>query len=482
MISPTTPLADLFYSDYFGVRWADPGETRVVTWSTTNGTLDVPGQPDVAATRDAAPYMAAFERAFQLWDEALSSVAFRYTDEGNRADITLAITDLGGRGGTWGFWNSSWTNERVTTATIQFDEADIDRISVTTIALHEIGNVLGLGDIRPSSSYRSVQEDPIPESFSGDRLWDDDIALIRRVYEEDPDAPLGRYVWGTSADDVMTGGTGNDTLFGDAGQDTLELQAGIDAYAVTVDASSTVRLSDRGRAETGQDVLTQVEAVSFAAGNAALPDGRLDLDALTGIADLTVAEITTFTEMYIAYFDRAPDALGLFYWGTRFSEGMTLAEIAESFFVQPETRALYPSDMANSDLVREAYENFFERAPDGAGWAYWTAELDAGFSRGKFMLALINGARDNTDPQARADVATIEAKAEIGLHFAAIHGLNDVAAAQDVMQTYIRGQSDSLADALRRTDSYADAAAGGPDEAFTLSLIGVLDDPSAAMI
>jgi len=478
----TTPLEDLFYTDYYGVRWTAPGETRVVTWSTTNGTLDVPGIGSVPTSGDAAAYIDEFERAFQFWDEALASVEFRRTDEGNDADITIAITDIDGRGGIWGFWNATWFGTRVETASIQFDRADIDRVSVVTIAMHEIGNVLGLGDIRPSSSIRSVQEDPIPETFADDRLWADDIALIRRVYDEDRDAPLGRAVYGTAANDGLAGGTGNDTIDGGAGRDTFALTGGIDGYSVVVNADGTLSVSDRGRDATGTDGLRNVEALAFATGNATAPDGTLDVGQLTGVARLSEAEIARFVEMYVAYFDRAPDAIGLYYWGTRLADDMTMDEIAESFFDQPETRALYPEGMENSDLVREAYRNFLERDPDEAGWDYWTAELDAGFSRGKFMLALIGGARGNDDPEARIDVATIEAKADIGLHYAAIHGLSDVEDARAVMQTFQRGDTATLAEAMRLTDVYADAALDGPGEAFTMALAGIVDDPSAGMV
>jgi hypothetical protein len=41
--------------------------------------------------------------------------------------------------------------------------------------------------------------------------------------------------------------------------------------------------------------------------------------------------------MYVAYFNRAPNAVGLDYWASRLTEGMTLQDIAKSFFAQPET-------------------------------------------------------------------------------------------------------------------------------------------------
>ncbi|MEM9903003.1 MAG: DUF4214 domain-containing protein [Pseudomonadota bacterium] len=487
MIDPNTPLDDLFYEDYFGVRWTAPGESRTITWSWTNDILDIPNRADRDAVRDITPYLTEIETAFTLWDAALDTVTFQRVDggpgAGNAADVTVAITDLGGRGGNWAFWNSRWVNDVIQRGTIQFDVADIDQISVLTIAMHEVGNILGLGDILPSSAYRSVQEDPIPDTFTGTTLWADDVGLIRRYYDEPEDAPLAEVRAGDDGADVFVGAAGDDIIIGGGGSDTLRLAADIDGYALTYDDTGTLRLNDRGQGATGNDELRSVERLDFDGGNVWFPDGRVDTEALTGIAELSADQISLFVEMYVAYFDRAPDAIGLSYWGTRLSDGMPLEDIAESFFDQPETQALYPDDLDNRDLVRTAYDNFLERAPDLAGEEYWTAELDSGFSRGKFMLALINGARDNPAPEAQTDVATIEAKAEIGLHFAAIHGLTDLDAAEAVMQTYARDDASSQLEAFALTDDYAEAAsAPGSAEAFTFSLVGIVDDPSAGLV
>ncbi len=484
MIDPQIPYEDLFYSDYYDVRLTPLGTSRIVTWSATNDTLDVPAVGPVTAAGDIAPYLSEIDRAFQLWDDALDSIAFVQTDTGNAADITFALTDLGGRGGTWGFWNSSWSGARVVTkSSVQLDVADVSTISVVTIALHEIGNVLGLGDIQPTSSFRSIMEDPIPETFAAESLWEDDVALIQRYYGEDTgSAPVGPIV-GSAQNDVLSGTASDEIVDGLGGQDRFVLSDSIDGYTLTVSSDGTLSLSDNGRGVAGTDQLTSVETLEFGAGNQWFPEGAIDLDQFTGIASLSAAEITTFVEMYVAYFDRAPDAIGLNYWGTRLSKGMTLEEIAESFFVQDETVALYPADLDNADLVREAYGNFLERDPDAAGLTYWTEELNAGFSRGKFMLALINGARDNTDAEAQIDVQTIEAKADIGLHFAVIHGLTNVDQAAEIMELYDRGSILGYRDALRLTDEYASAAlSAGDQQDFTMPVSGVVDDPSAGFV
>lgn len=481
MIDPNIAYEDLFYSDYFGVRLTPGGQHRVVTWSSTNDILDVPFGSPVAAAGDITPYLGEIERAFQLWDDALDTISFQRTDAGNDADITVALTDLGGRGGTWGFWNSTWDfNRIVTKSSIQFDIADAPVISMVTIALHEIGNVLGLGDINPTTAFRSIMEDPIPETFLSDTLWEEDVALIRRYYEE---GPLLAPIQGTGGNDRLVGSSADDTVDGAGGRDTYVLSDDIDGYSLSVSPDGTLILSDNGRGVSGTDALTSIEGLEFGEGNVWFPDGAVDLTQFTGIAQLTPAEIGTFVEMYIAYFDRAPDALGLNYWGTRLSQGMTLDEIATSFFVQPETTALYPDTLDNGALVRAAYDNFLERAPDQAGLDYWTSELDAGFSRGKFMLALINGARANDAPEAQLDVQTIEAKADIGVHFAVIHGLTDVEQATDVMRLYERGEAAGYGEAMRLTDQYAAAAtAPGSEQSFSMPLAGVVDDPSLGVV
>ncbi|MBM1315673.1 hypothetical protein JQT66_16240 [Sulfitobacter mediterraneus] len=68
-------------------------------------------------------------------------------------------------------------------------------------------------------------------------------------------------------------------------------------------------------------------------------DSPMDLDIFSGPAGLFAAEFGAIFELYIAYFNRAPDALGLLYWGTRYAEGHPLSEMANDFFNQDETKS-----------------------------------------------------------------------------------------------------------------------------------------------
>jgi hypothetical protein len=68
---------------------------------------------------------------------------------------------------------------------------------------------------------------------------------------------------------------------------------------------------------------------------------------------VTLAEVT---KLYVATFNRAPDAAGINYWA---NSGMSIENIAQSFFDQPETQTLYPSGTANSSFVNSVYDNLF---------------------------------------------------------------------------------------------------------------------------
>ncbi|MEQ1888044.1 MAG: hypothetical protein ABL951_02555 [Alphaproteobacteria bacterium] len=70
------------------------------------------------------------------------------------------------------------------------------------------------------------------------------------------------------------------------------------------------------------------------------------------------------TKLYVGYFNRAPDPAGFAYWMQRNFDGMPLLAIANSFFVQPETQAIY-GGLNNEALLTLIYQNLFRRAPIG---------------------------------------------------------------------------------------------------------------------
>src|SRR3989339_431488 len=98
---------------------------------------------------------------------------------------------------------------------------------------------------------------------------------------------------------------------------------------------------------------------------------------------------TDVVKLYVATFNRAPDAAGLDYWVN--DSGLSLDQIAQSFFDQTETQALYPSSTLNTNFVNAVYRNLFNREAETAGRDYWVSELDSGrVSKQSFILAVMN--------------------------------------------------------------------------------------------
>ena len=137
------------------------------------------------------------------------------------------------------------------------------------------------------------------------------------------------------------------------------------------------------------------------------------------------------TKLYVATFNRAPDAGGLDYWVN--GAGLDLGGIAKSFFDQPETQQTYPPSATTTEFVEAIYHNLFNRASEQAGLNYWVAELDSGrIARSVFIQAVINGAQDTEE--FGNDATILANKTTIGLAFADA-GLDDTEEAKKIMLT-----------------------------------------------
>lgn len=131
---------------------------------------------------------------------------------------------------------------------------------------------------------------------------------------------------------------------------------------------------------------------------------------------MTVATNANVTKLYIATFDRAPDGAGLSYWVN--NSGLSLEQIAQSFFDQPETQTKY-AGVDTETFVKTIYQNVLGREGEPAGVAYWVGELNAGhISKDTAILAVINGALGT-------DAALLENKTEVGIYFAEHNQDND---------------------------------------------------------
>lgn len=137
-----------------------------------------------------------------------------------------------------------------------------------------------------------------------------------------------------------------------------------------------------------------------------------------------MSDRATLVQFYIAFYNRAPDPAGLFFWQTACDTGLPLASIADLFVPQNETIALYPflanpTEEGIRSFLQTVYQNLFNRDLDDAGETFWTNQVLAsdaftgedtgnGLSLGEVVLSIITGAQGD-------DITTLANKTEIAL-------------------------------------------------------------------
>ena len=155
------------------------------------------------------------------------------------------------------------------------------------------------------------------------------------------------------------------------------------------------------------------------------------------------------TEIYIAYYNRAPDAAGLDYW---VNSGLSVKKIATSFGDQKETKANYPDTLSTTEYVTQIYNNVYNRDPDAKGLNYWTNELNSGrVSKPDMIIAIVNGAIGD-------DQTILDNKVVVGKAYADA-ALEDVKDATNIMKD-ITTDSHTTIEALDQIDAWADIEEG----------------------
>ncbi|UWR12343.1 tandem-95 repeat protein [Sulfitobacter mediterraneus] len=286
---------------------------------------------------------------------------------------------------------------------------------------------------------------------------------------------------GNDGDDTLIAEDGNDTIDGGSGTDTAVYSGNQTNYTLTLSPISTV-VTDRRTDGNGIDELIDMEFLDF---DTDILGGPFNLGIFGGPAGLDPAELESFIELYIAYFNRAPDAIGLNFWGTAFATGTTLEEMATLFGPQDETLATYPPGTTNETFAVSVYNNVLGRTPDQAGIDFWVGQLDQGnVSRDQFILNVLQGAKSDLKPelgqdfvdQQLADRGYLENKIYVGAYFAVHKGMSDVDNAVAAMALF-DGSESGISDAVNAIDGYHSAALDPADGEFLMPLVGVLDDP-----
>lgn len=332
-------------------------------------------------------------------------------------------------------------------------------------------------------SYFSV--DGIHPTGAGHEAIANYIIDVAEAVDFDLTALAGNVIPGTFRDDTLTGTGGNDSITGGLGDDEIDGKDGTD-IAFLSGASSlytlllgpNITLADRSGAD-GTDVLTGIETLNF--------DGEVfALSKFDDATSLTSDEMRALTEVYLSYFNRAPDAKGLMFWANAYANGTTLDQIADAFAMSEEGQALFPLDAQLFEFVTAVYQNTLGRVGDDAGVNFWTNALQSGgVGRGEFVLRVLEGARadppsdahDDFIAQQQADQVFLDTRVDIGVYYATILGLSDFNDAVAVMAAF-DGTPDTIDDAKAAADSSFEAASATDGTgAYLINLVGVIDDP-----
>lgn len=183
---PTYDLASLFYDDYYGTVWTAPGTSRTLRWTPFAATVHTE-----AVTRPfSEAELALVREAFAAWDAALDSIVLEEVAGGAPAEITIGWTPIAEMGTSVdGYWNGWWGGDRIRSrATIRMRSSSgflaAGGAGFKHGVMHELGNVLGMGDIRPRDDIESTQEDPWQQPYGPAALSAFDRAVIRQMYGE----------------------------------------------------------------------------------------------------------------------------------------------------------------------------------------------------------------------------------------------------------------------------------------------------------
>ena len=185
---PNYNFQNLFFSEYFpGTKWDNSSGNLNITWSANNEFI----QNDKVIRPFSSDELVWIRDAFQSWDDALSTVTFSEVASSSQAAITIGYVDLvapANDSGSYAYWNANWTNNLRYSATIKLKTNEAWWFGVKSQFIqavqHEIGNVLGLGDVISGNDYSSTLLHPWQPPYGNIPLSNFDTGIVRQLYGE----------------------------------------------------------------------------------------------------------------------------------------------------------------------------------------------------------------------------------------------------------------------------------------------------------
>jgi hypothetical protein len=132
------------------------------------------------------PNLEWLKEAFQSWDDALDSVSFQQINAGSNADIKIGWTQVLQLDYETLFQVRTAQPVR-TNASIELKTGSVFLIfkeNFIQAVQADIGHILGMGYINPSTEFESVMEWPFQAPYGQVPLGEFDVSLIRAIYSE----------------------------------------------------------------------------------------------------------------------------------------------------------------------------------------------------------------------------------------------------------------------------------------------------------
>lgn len=235
---------------------------------------------------------------------------------------------------------------------------------------------------------------------------------------------------------------------------------------------------------------TGKEGTISARGKTSIKFTDVSINLLVEKKSKTIAEkdLNTLVELYVAFFNRVPDADGMSYWIDQIKAGMTVDQLANNFYnaaIQFTEVTHYAANMTSADFVKIIYKNVLgrtgETAPSNEEVNYWASELDSGrFSKGRLVVTMLHSAHTFAGDAKWGWVPQLlDNKVSVGKYFAIEQGLNFNTPQESITQGV------AIAAAISPTDvSKAKEQIPAPDKNFSLSksISSIVLNPNYAYI
>lgn len=280
---------------------------------------------------------------------------------------------------------------------------------------------------------------------------------------------------GGSGNDKIYGNDANNALEGKAGSDFIDGGGGINAaifsgptknYEIVLTAGNSPFMVHDLVGTDGTDTLVSIQDLRFTGQELQTGDFLLSRGLFSQESGFFGTAYNIF-HLYIAEENRAPDALGLYYWVARVAQGAKISDIADSFAAQPETSSVYSLSLGNEGFVTAVYNNLFHRPVDQAGFDYWVGELSRGANRGDLALEIALGAKDD-------DATIIANKVGVARAFSQTQGLTNADWARDVLSG-VDATDASVTAANEKIAHYVATATAPQTSELMVKLIGIPD-------